>query len=196
MTQAYPLQWPAGKPRTRYPERSRFGTYNNALTVENTRNKLWEELRRLGASHVVLSTNIELRKDGMPWSGRKMPDDRGVAVYFTLDREARCFACDKWETIPENIIAIRHTIEALRGIERWGGGDMVKQAFRGFEALPSPKQNWWDVMECGPHNLESVVIERYRDLAKKRHPDQGGSHESMARLNAAYDEFKKERGII
>ena len=53
-----------------------------------------------------------------------------------------CFACDKWRDVYDNIYAIGKTIEALRGIERWGTGDMVEQAFTGFVALPSPKSPW------------------------------------------------------
>lgn len=47
-----------------------------------------------------------------------------------------CFACEKWQDVYGNIYAIGKTIEALRGIERWGTGDMVEQAFTGFVALP------------------------------------------------------------
>jgi hypothetical protein len=48
-----------------------------------------------------------------------------------------CFACDRWDSVADNVQAIRKTIEALRGIERWGTGDMVQRAFAGFVALPS-----------------------------------------------------------
>jgi len=40
-----------------------------------------------------------------------------------------------------------------------------------------------------------VDIERaYRELAKRAHPDAGGSQEWMAELNAARDAAKRERG--
>ena len=32
---------------------------------------------------------------------------------------------------------------------------------------------------------------RYRDLARKHHPDVGGDNETMAELNSAYEKFKK-----
>ncbi len=197
MTQAFPLQWPFGKPRTRSPQQSRFGSHST-FSIATTRSNLSRELRLLGAANVILSTNIELRLDGLPYSNRKTPADAGVAVYFTLKGQPRCFACDRWQTVEENIAALAHTIGALRGIERWGGGDMVEQAFSGFAALPAPsaKKEWWDVLDVGPHNLDSVVIAKYRELAKKFHPDApGGSDTKMTEINVAFAEFNKERGI-
>jgi len=53
-----------------------------------------------------------------------------------------CLACDRWDKVQDNIYAIAMTIEPLRGIERWGSGSMVEQAFTGFFALPAPKSPW------------------------------------------------------
>jgi hypothetical protein len=50
-------------------------------------------------------------------------DDVGVAVYFSYRNQQRCFACDRWNRIQDNMQAISKTIEALRGIERWATGD-------------------------------------------------------------------------
>lgn len=46
--------------------------------------RLKEELGRLGARYPVVSSNVELRRDGLPLSGRPEPHDPGVAVYFQL----------------------------------------------------------------------------------------------------------------
>lgn len=83
----------------------------------------------MGGSHLVISTNIELRRDGLPHAGRREPSDKGVAVYFDYRRRPICFACDRWDRIGDNIYAIAKTIDALRGIERWGSGSMVEQSF-------------------------------------------------------------------
>lgn len=196
MTQAYPLQWPLGKPRTKSPQKSRFGSHST-FSVDSTRNKLMHELRLLGAKNVVISTNIELRKDGAPYSGRRAPDDPGVAVYFTLKDQARCFACDKWEKIEENIAAIMHTIAALRGIERWGGGDMVEQAFSGFAALPAPKPKrpWYEVLGVKQDYSGTSVRTAYRMLAYKHHPDTGDNNRvAWDEIQQAYEDFKAARG--
>ena len=90
----------------------------------------------LRATKVVISTNIPLRRDGLPYAGQAQPNDPGVAVYFTTNDRTTCLACDRWKTVAENIYAIAKTIEALRGIERWGSKDAVGAAFLGFAALP------------------------------------------------------------
>jgi len=123
-----------GKPRTAYPVRSRFDTI-----FARARDQVLHEIKLLGGSSPIISTNIPLRKDGVPYATYREPRDQGVAAYFTLKRRQMCFARDRWETISENMQAVSKTIEALRGIERWGSGSMVEQAFTGFVALPAPK---------------------------------------------------------
>ena len=114
MTEAFPLQWPASRPHTPTPARSRFDT-----SQDRAQRTLVDEVRRMGGSNLVISTNIELRRDGLPYAGRREPADKGVAVYFDYRKRPMCFACDRWARIGDNIYAIAKTIEALRGIERW-----------------------------------------------------------------------------
>ena len=73
---AYPLQWPHGRPRARFTERSRFGN----RTVDAATKELFAEIRCLGAGSPVLSTNIKLRLDGLPYSNQTPPADKGMAV--------------------------------------------------------------------------------------------------------------------
>jgi len=186
MTEAYPLQWPVGRPRTQYPVRSRFDT-----SQEKAQRSLVEEVRRMGGSNLVISTNIELRRDGLPYANRREPSDKGVAVYFDYKKRPMCFACDRWDRIGDNIYAIAKTIEALRGIERWGSGSMVEQAFSGFVALPAPKSPW-EIIGV-PRGASSDEIEAaFRAKAKKLHSDTGGSDAAMAELNAARDKLREQ----
>ncbi len=193
--EAFPLQWPLNKPRTpgHRRERSRFET---SFTV--ARDTLLKEIKLLRGRAVVISTNVSLRRDGLPLAGQRTPDDPGVAVYF-LDKNGKqkCVACDRWNKVEDNIQSIRKTIEALRGIDRWGTGDMVEAAFSGFTALPPapPVRKWWHVLNVEPHWPTTTIHDRYKELALQRHPDRGGSHEAMSTLNTAYEEFKRERGI-
>jgi DnaJ-domain-containing protein 1 len=99
-----------------------------------------------------------------------------------------CFACDAYVTVRENAYAIAKSIEALRGIERWGASDMMERAFRGFAALAATSQEgWWDVLECLPSADIDTINAQYRVRARSAHPDAGGSHDAMSRLNAARD---------
>lgn len=189
---AYPLKWPDGRPRTqRYRvARARFET-----TTEQARILLGDEVRRLGGRLPVLTTNVQLRQDGHPCSNRRPPDDCGVAVYFVYKGKSMCFACDRWDRVEHNIKAIAKTIEALRGIERWGTGDALERAINAFEALPEPdrRETWWNVLGIFRNSTEAEVKAAWRLLATTYHPDkQGGSQARMSEINAARDEAIKE----
>ena len=187
---AYPLQWPTGRPRTQRPKRSRFDTSSHIARLS-----LFNELGRMGAKNIVLSTNVELRLDGMPYASRKPPEDVGVAVYFDRNGEKLVFSCDRWDLVKDNIHAIRKTIDAIRGIERWGTGDAMEAAFTGFKALPPPSERpWREVFELNHAVTDMEAIRaRYKNLASVRHPDkEGGSNELMAELNVALESAKRE----
>jgi hypothetical protein len=79
----------------------------------------------LGGRNAALSTNIPLRRDSLPMAHYKVPADKGVAVYFTYKNRQMCFACDAWDKIEDHMQAVWKTIEGLRGIARWGTGDMT-----------------------------------------------------------------------
>jgi len=135
----------------------------------------------------VLSSNLALRNDGLPYANQRQPSDPGAAVYFQRRGKSLVFACDRWDKVEHNLRAIAKTIEALRGIERWGSSDLMERAFNGFEALPAPEQ-WWQVLGVGQGAGRDEISRAYRDKARAAHPDQGGSHAAMARLNAARDQ--------
>jgi curved DNA-binding protein CbpA len=69
---------------------------------------------------------------------------------------------------------------------------MVRQAFTGFVALPSNSP--WDLLGLKPGASAADIEAAYRDKAKRWHPDHGGSHEQMARLNAARTELLRRTG--
>jgi hypothetical protein len=213
----FPLSWPQGRPRTPAHQRARSkfhvqtrrtASHNpNYSYVERAgvsltaaRDFLFAELARLGARAVILSTNLELRNDGLPRAGQRQPDDPGAAVYFTHKGKEMAFACDRWHKVEDNIVAVAKTIEALRGIERWGTGDMVEAAFVGFAALPpaggiAPPRKWWEVLRVRADVSDEVVRDRYRHEMLNHHPDRGGDPNKAIEINAAYEEFKRERGL-
>jgi hypothetical protein len=195
-TEAYPLQWPQGRPRT---ERWRRERAKFDVTFTRARDNIVAEIGRLAGRYpdpqIVISTNIALRRDGLPLANQRQPDDPGVAVYFLYKKRQMSFACDRWEKIEHNMQAIAKTIEALRGITRWGTGDMLEAAFTGFTALPAPivagmRRPWREVFGFPPGSIpdRDQVQRRFRELASVRHPDAGGSTDAMAELNAARQE--------
>lgn len=194
--QAFPLQFPSGWKRTKTTISSRFGKgmYHNP-TIAYSRDYVLAELKRMGATQVVLSTNLELRNDGLPYSNQKDPVDKGVAVYFFYDNNQMVIACDTFNNIACNIYAIGKTIQAMRGIERWGCSELLKRAFTGFKALTgapivtaAPKRKWWDVLGITKESSKEEIKRAYYNKAKIYHPDNGGTHEEMSELNMAFEE--------
>lgn len=184
-TEAYPLTWPAGRPRAKYSESARFKTALGAA-IDNVR----REVELLGGQQLVISSNLPLKRDGFPMARGGYIADKGVAVYFNLKKKPMCFACDRWDKAEDNMQAIALTIGALRGLERWGSGQMVEQAFTGFVALPAPEQPWQTLGLSTSRPTREQIDEAHRRLAAQHHPDRpGGDTNEMARINAARDEL-------
>lgn len=177
--EAYPLTWPPGKPKQGGREQSLFRT-NLGKAITN----LQREVKLMSGTNLVISSNLPLRKDGVPMARAGYIGDPGVAVYFDLKKKPMCFACDRWNKVDDNMQAIAATITALRSIERWGSGSMVEQAFTGFAALPAPEQPW-QVLGVSSHATKDEIDTAYRRLASEHHPDKGGDEQRMMRINAA-----------
>jgi hypothetical protein len=127
------------------------------------------------------------------FSGSMDPADPGVAVYFSVEGQQRVFAADRWDRVRDNIRAIAKTIEALRGIERWGASEMMERAFAAFVALPAP--TWRDELGFAPgaKPTPAEIETRYRDLAKRWHPDTpDGNAEKFKAITAAREEARRE----
>lgn len=191
MSTAYPLSWPAGWKRTSYRTRAIFKSDGREVTIAIARKRLADQLDLLRANNVILSTNVELRADGQPRSDRRPPVDPGVAVYFDLKRRPTVLACDKWDRVADNIVALAKHIEAMRGMDRWGVGTL-EQAFTGYQALPAPDPWWKTLGLSGPTRSREDIGAAYRKASAAAHPDRpGGSHDKMSAVNAAREEGMK-----
>jgi hypothetical protein len=206
---AFPLAWPLGWPRTPKlnREEGRFakareksngeGNYWTQMTkisIADARNRLGDELDKLGARYVTLSTNLELRLDGQPRTAQHNPADPGAAIYFQLDGKPMVLACDNFTSVAANMAAIAAHINAMRGMARWKVG-RTEQMFAGYVALPNAvaaTRPWWDVLGLRDDSGPLVGVEAaYRRLMREAHPDAGGSHQRASELNAAIAEARK-----
>lgn len=187
----YPLSWPVGWPRVLGYSR-KGGPFR--VSLSGALDRLEAELRRLGASHLVISTNLRPRLDGRPYADQALRvTDPGVAIYFRLKEQPRVLACDRYLKIEQNIAAIAAHVEALRGIERWGVGSL-EQAFAGYAALPAPGADWRTVFGYEHDHFPALasVKARYRERAREIHPDRGGDHDQLVRLNQAMEAAERE----
>lgn len=77
---AFPLHWPEHIPRT--PDQNRrFGGFQ--VTPGQAMKSLRDEVARSKGTGLIVSSNVPVRSDGMPYANAKEPADPGVAVYFT-----------------------------------------------------------------------------------------------------------------
>lgn len=186
---AYPLAWPEGWPRANTRTKSLLkSTLNQALL------NVQAELKRFGndtnrpVSNIVISSDYTL--------GSPQPKDPGVAVYFTWEEQQVCIPVDCYLRIEANLQAISLIIEAQRAMNRHGGLHIVRAQFRGLTGLPGPAagEPWWKTLGLRANATADQIDEAYREKAKAAHPDKpGGSHDAMARLNAARDAGKDAR---
>jgi hypothetical protein len=201
MEERFPLQWPAGWYRTRIQDRRSNGSWRKPLNA--CYEALEKELKRSGASSMLISTNIPPGKRGLD-AHAEHPLDPGVAIFFDrkpkkedfswqdvlelykpaptvneitdayvllarkyhpdvkptgdlamfqkvaqardaalryINRESKkahqyAIACDAFQTVAENLTALRMTLTYIRGLERCGTSSLLERTFSGFAILP------------------------------------------------------------
>ncbi|MCK9468250.1 MAG: hypothetical protein M0Q49_02430 [Porticoccaceae bacterium] len=209
---AFPLEWPAGWKRTSEHQRTRarFGRarrarasggwdYGRPLTIAEATGRVRGELDRMGIADddLVISTNLQLRLDGLPRSGQREPSDPGAAVYWrTRGGETRCMAIDRYDRVADNLAAIAATLDAMRAIERHGGAAILDRAFTGFTALPPPvagEAPWYHVLDVDPDDDYEVIVRAYRYERSSHHPDRGGDPTMFNRVQKAWDQYLEQK---
>lgn len=201
----YPLCWPVNWKRTANRTRAQFGktskvttaggsySSKSRLNVSDSIQRIAYELERFGVpeDEVIVSTNVRLNLSGIPHGGAGEPIDPGVAIYWKLKGKSQCMAIDRYDRVADNLAAIAATLEAMRAIERHGGGSILERAFIGFAQLPAAivtQRPWREVFGYGSSQFISPerIDASFKELATRLHPDkEGGSHDAMAELNAA-----------
>lgn len=191
MTQAFPLHWPVGFPRTKTTVKSRFGT-----SLTGAVNNVQDQIRRFGKdtdrqiTNVVISSNVTLMNP--------RPQDPGIAVYFRWDGIDCCIAVDRYPKVEDNLQSVAVIIEADRTKMRHGGLNIVRAAMRGYASLPPPKgpdgqlaPPWWQVLGFKNEKVSLTDAEAaYRAAVKTAHPDRGGD---AARFNQITDAIRQAR---
>lgn len=190
--EAFPLAWPSHKTRTPHNARryGRFKKDDRWISRDQACRRVQDEVAKLGGAYLVVSSDVPIRRDGMPYSNRSVePDDPGVCVYFRLHGKPYAMACDTYTKLAQNIAAVAAHIEATRQIERHGVATAA-ETLQAFTALPSPKK---------PHEILGVsagagadeVRKAWRAKITTAHPDQSGTHAAAAEINAARDAMLK-----
>jgi hypothetical protein len=220
----FPLSWPTGWPRAASRKRADFGRRDRSSTWQSKKrlevidgvNRVLGELERLKVDRqdVIISTNVRTRLDGLPRSGEAEPADPGAAVYWVtyktlknshdpvnppLVEQRRVMAVDRYDRVADNLAAIAATLDAMRAIERYGGGQILERAFTGFTALAAPdaEKSWREVLGFPPGAISpNHVRDVYLRLRSLHHPDRhSGDATEFHRVEQAYASAREELGI-
>lgn len=191
---AYPLTWPEGWKRAGTIIDAQFDRSRTiAQAIQFTLKQL--ELMNVPSWDVIISSDLKLRRDGLPYSNQPKPIDKGVSVWWKKNQKQQVIALNQYSRIEDNIYAIGKTLEAMRSIKRWGSGEIIERTFTGFQALPNPdaEKDWRDVLQVGtPCTLEECE-RNYKLLRRTAHPDHtGGSDDKFIELQRAIQQARKE----
>lgn len=186
----YPLFWPSGQKRT-----LNLARVNNSNWGRPTWTQAVADLKaELERSRII---DYQLSTGRQPGTGRE--DDPGAALWFmehdgTTWKLAR-LASDRYKTVPLNVKALAMTLTRLRQVADYGVYS-AKDARQGaiYAALPSPDApppDWWLVLRISPDSPREIIDAAYKALARRAHPDCGGSAAAFQELTDAYERAKE-----
>lgn len=178
------LCWPT-EIKQRAPHIDRHPFKDPHVDVEER--EIGYEMARWGAREFIISRNRL----------RIYAGDPAVALWW-LDKNdiLHVLACDRYSSMGENMHAIRLTLEAMRGLERWGAMTQ-EQAAEGTRLLmieDRSKPRWWDILGVERSWPLGAIEAVWKTKAEKAHPDRGGDTAQLAALNAAMDTARREKG--
>lgn len=176
---------------------------------------LHRELSNLGAKDFVIEADFsesDIRLDGMPRASARLPQFPGVRVAFDSKHGPLVYQTDTCHFWQHNIRSIALGLEALRAVDRYGITHRAEQ-YTGFKALPPgaasmpaatpafttvrEAMDWLhDERQTGIRGANGASLKSVlRMVARRVHPDYGGSREDWDKFQAA-EAFLKEKGVL
>jgi len=192
-----PLRWPHHLHRTPDGERQggRWQLEDHEDLIRH-QDKLFHELRLLGAQGVIVSSDLALSAGKTPLKYQPDLVDPGVAVYFSLHGRQQVVALDTYDTPAANIAACAASINAIRSLERWGGARLVDSVFEAprFNALAAAEAGWRATLGVRGMPPWDQVCASYKRRIYETHPDRGGDPDDATAVNAAHEAARLEYG--
>ena len=190
------VNWPNWKEHTKSRRSGQFESGDIAKSVKrivDEVNKFSRYASRTKALEISVWTN-KTNKDGSFSGGYDNGQAPEVVVKFDLDGTDYVIPCDVFTYASQNLCAIAKTIEGLRANERYGVMTM-KQMMAGVAELPrvssAARKAWWEVFDIVRNSSKTHIEARYRELAKFRHPNAGGTDQEWHELQEAYEIAKQ-----
>lgn len=185
------VQWPTSKPEIAPSDRlpGRFTISGLAAAAERVSDQVEKFSKNIWrTTELWIFAAAEVGKQGRFLNNQKVSIDPRVVVEFDLDGQPYSIACDRYSSAAQNLCAIAAVIEGFRTNERH---DVltIHQLMQSVSALPATSsakvRGWWEVLAL-PRNAPREDIEtKYKELARVRHPDAGGSDQEWHELQEA-----------
>lgn len=140
-------------------------------------------------------TKAEIAKEMHLWGVDKWEAVRvnnGARVTYVLRGKSIDLSMIKQDTPADNLRVLFYAIHALRMNEVRGMSEVFESAYIQL-AAPKQKRNPYDVLMILPDSPLDVAEAVFKNLAKKYHPDTGGSLEQFKELNEAIEEIRKDK---
>lgn len=163
--------------------RGNLGSLSTNKTPEETRHDIDETFRKWGIEEYRIPRNER---------GNVGP----ATVLFYVNDQKQALTCSRFYEYRDNLRAIYLILDSLRLAQERG---ILSELARAAVAMLGPGQtavrSWYEVLDVSPRADPDVVKASFQALARKRHPDAGGSNEAMTELNRAYEEFQRQSGV-
>lgn len=181
----------------------RRGRYTFSAKYQDTLDRLYYELSKLGAKEVVIEADFreqDIKLDGFPRANARVPSFPGVRIAFDSKHGSLVYQCDTHEFWQHNIRAIALGLAALRSVDRYGITHQAEQ-YTGFKAIDaggndpfhsSDEALRWLRQKTGVAGADGISIRTLvRTVARMVHPDAGGNREDWDRYEAATRRLKE-----
>lgn len=122
-------------------------------------------------------------------------EERRVELRYVKQRHEVYLEMDRQERAVDNLRVLYLAVEAMRLNERRGLAEVIGEAYLQLPPGSPRVHDPYEVLGVRPDTDMEVIEAAYRALAKKLHPDTGGSVEKMQELNTALERIKEERRV-
>lgn len=189
----------------RTPASQRYSRYRFRANWQTTFDDLLTELRQLKAKDIVIEAGFrdsDIRLDGWPRANAPQPKDPGIRIAFESKHGPMVYQCDRYDGWQENVRAIALGLKALRAVDRYGITGNAEQ-YTGFRAIEAPRtftgfatvddalsflRQKSELSSANDVALKTLV----RIVARKCHPDHGGTNDAWTRFDEATRLLRKE----
>lgn len=162
-------------------------TIKTEKTWAQTMREITETFRSWGVDDWNPNYPKGARLEGM----RQTEEERTVVITYVKDGKTIVLKMGKQARAVDNLRVLYIALESLRMNERRGIGELLQDAYLQL-AAPERIRSPYEILGIYPDSPLAVAEAMYKELAKKSHPDAGGSDEAMRKLNLAIQQIRDE----